>query len=344
MKIFVSGNIKHIYDNFEGARVRKTIKGALEMNEIPYTTSTLDYFDVAHLVAPDSEKKIQDIQENGAPVVVSALYAEDDPSCSYIEPYKKEKNQELKLSAKAIKFLNKADLILVPVESNIRFLQANGIVTPIKAVFPGVNLSRFDFSRDDEKEIFYRYYREDKDKKLVIAIGEYDSSMEGISSFINAARKTPSAAFYYIGRVTRYTKMSLKIKKLFSTSPSNVHFIDVPPDDVYRSALLNASVLMVPGYKPVGVTMIGEAMAAKTQIIARKCAIYNGLLEDGVTAHLAEFSETLSSLTRDFIEGKIKPTTQEAYEVISNHTLTKYGKELEEQYQVAIKDNTHRRA
>jgi len=343
MKVFVSGNIKHAFDNFEGARVRKSIKGALEMNEIPYTTSTLDYFDVAHLVAPENEKKILEIQENGAPVVVSALYAEDDPSCSFLDISKGKRNSQIVLSSKAIKFLSKADLILVPTESNIKLLQDNGISTPIKAIKPGVNMSRFDFSREDEKEIFYRYYREDKDRKLVIAIGEYDSNMEGISSFINAAKKTPNAAFYFIGRVTKTTMMSLKIRKIFTTAPGNVHFIDVPPDDVYRSALLNADVLMVPGYKPVGVTMIGEAMAARTQIIARKSAIYEGLLEDGVTAHLAEFSETLSSLTRDFIQGKIRPTTQKAYEVVSEHSLTKYGKELEEQYQVAIKDNTHRR-
>mgnify|MGYP003310721488 CR=1 FL=1 len=343
MKVLISFRVNHKFDNFEGARVRKSIKGALELNEQAYTTSSVDYYDVAHLIKPESENKITSIQDNGVPVIVSALYAEDDPTASYLTHVKKNGAHLSTINVKNQKFLNKADLILVPCESNVDLLRKNGITSKIKVCYPGVNLSRFDYSREDEKDIFYRYYAEDKNKKLVIAVGEYDSSMDGISSFITAAKKCPNAIFYYIGRVKGLTNFRFKVNRLFRSAPKNVHFVDVPPDDVYRSALLNASVFMLPGYKIAGVTSLAEAMAAKTQIIARKCAIYPGFLEDGVTAHLAEFSETLSSLTRDFLEGKITPTTANAYKAISEHSLTDYGKGLIDIYQEVIKDNTHRR-
>ena len=137
-------------------------------------------------------------------------------------------------------------------------------------------------------------------------------------------------------------KLNLKLYRIFKTAPKNVKFVDVPPDDIFRSALLNADVFMIPGYEKTGITGIVEAMAAKTQIIARKSTVFEGILEDGVTAHLAEFSETLASLTRDYLDGKIKPTTITAYQHISNHTLNVFGEELQKHYQFAIQNKVKR--
>ena len=342
MKVLVLFKPNKKYDNFEGTRMRKSIKGALELLNVSHTDSKVDYFEIAHLVSPESEKEMDEIKEYGSPIVVSALYTEDDPTASYLE-YKGKQDKASILTSKAIKFLNKADMILVPCEAAGDILKEAGIEKPIYPCFPGVNLARFDFSKEEEKEIFYRYYREDKNKKLVIAVGEYNARMEGISSFINAAKKCPNAIFYYIGRLKMRNKISMRLKRFMKTAPKNVKFIDVPPDDIYRSALLNADVFMIPGYKKAGVTSIIEAMAAKTQIIARKQTNFNGILEDGVNAHLAEFSETLTSLTRDYLDGKIKPTTLQAYQQICNHSLTEYGEELMKYYQKAIEEKVNRR-
>lgn len=342
MKVLVSFKPNRKYDNFEGSRMRKTIKGALELHSIPYTDNRIDFYDVAHLISPEQDGELNEISDSGAPVVVSALYTEDDPVASYLEM----KNRQTKAStitSRALKFLNKADLVLVPCLKAKELLEANGVTAPIESCHPCVNMSRFDFSKEEEKEIFYRYYREDKRKKLVIAIGEYKGKMEGLSSFINAARKSPKAVFYYIGKITARTKLNFKINRIFNNAPKNVKFVDVPPDDIYRSALLNADVFMIPGYKIAGVTGVVEAMAAKTQIIARKTTVFNDLLEDGVTVHLAEFSETLASLTRDYLDGKIKPTTTQAYQQICQHTLNSFGDELNKYYQLAIQNKVRRR-
>jgi len=166
--------------------------------------------------------------------------------------------------------------------------------------------------------------------------------MEGLSSFIGAARKSPNAVFYYIGKTTARMKLNAKLNRIFNSAPNNVKFVDVPPDDIYRSALLNADVFMIPGYKIAGITSVVEAMAAKAQIIARKATVFEGILEDGVTAHLAEFSETLASLTRDYLDGKIKPTKTQAYQHICNHTLKAFGEDLNKHYQLAIHNKVKR--
>ena len=85
MKILVSFNPGKKSENFEGVRLRKCIKGALEVADVPYTIYVGDNFDVAHFISPKEENKIDTIVANGIPVVVSALYCESDPAASWLE-------------------------------------------------------------------------------------------------------------------------------------------------------------------------------------------------------------------------------------------------------------------
>ena len=174
-----------------------------------------------------------------------------------------------------------------------------------------------------------------------MGLGQYDVAMEGINSFINAAKTCPEALFYFIGRETIPGIFnSLKIKKMISSAPKNLKFINVVPDDIYRSALLNAELFVIPGYKTTGVVSIMDAMAAKCQIIARKQAVFQDFLQDGKTAYLGEFSETISSLIKDCLDGKLKPTIDEAYAFASKCNLQAVGQQLKWFYmeQINIKN------
>ena len=192
MKALVYFQSKKENNIFEGARLRKSIKGALEMVDVEHTSNLLDTYNIIHLISPTDEKIVDEAKEYHCPVVASALYAEDDPEASYIDEVINDRGKTSVLKPRALKFLNKVDMVLVPSEANVEFLQKSGVTTPIKVLKPGINMSRFDFSRDDEKDIFFRYFREDRNKKLVFAVGEYDRNMTGINSFINAAKKCPN--------------------------------------------------------------------------------------------------------------------------------------------------------
>lgn len=341
MKILVSFQPNKKASDFEGVRLRKTIKGALEIAGVDYTTNIVDKYDVIHLISPDDENKENDAKENNIPVVVSALYCEDDPLASYLEHKNKNGIRETDITSKALRFLNKADLVLVPSEYVRDFLVNSGVVSDISICMPGVNLSRFDFSREDEKEIFYRYFREDRNRKLVIGLGEYDFNMDGINAFISAAKSCPEALFYYIGREANAgTYNSFKMKKIISAAPKNLKFVTVLSDDIYRSALLNADIFVLPEYKTAGVVSVMDAMAAKCQIIARKQAVYPDIVVDGKTAYLGEYSETISSLIKDYLNGKLKPTIDEAYAYVSKCNLQAIGEKLKWFYleQINIKN------
>ena len=328
--------------DFEGVRLRKTIKGALEMAGVDYTTSIVEKYDAVHLITPDDENKLNDAKENRVPVIVSALYCESDPVASYLEYKSKDGVRHVRLSDKGLRFLNKADLVLVPSLKARDFLVDSGVTTDISISQPGLNVSRYDFSREEEKNLFFRYFREDPKKRLVIAVGEYDVNMDGINAFVNAAKKCPDVLFYYIGRETvPGVYSSLKIKKLISSSPKNLKFATIVPDDIYRSALLNAEIFVVPGYRPTGAMSLVDAMGAKCQIIARKQAVFTDLVVDGKTGYLGEYSETISSLIKDYLEGKLKPTIEEAHQQISEkNNLKTIGEQLKWFYveQINIKN------
>ena len=335
MKVLVYFQPSQKNDNYEGARMRKTIKGALEVIDIKYTSNLYDEYDVAHFLSPDDENKMNIAIERKVPVVVSALFGEDDPATRFLVHKNKDGKRTTHLKAKALKMLNKADLVLAPCESAKNFLISSGVTKPIEVIVPGVNLARFNFSREDEKELFYRYFREDKNKKLVMAIGEYTNNMEGIHALINVAKKRDDTVFYYVGCETFKANYG-KCKKIIKTAPKNVYFKSILPDDIYRSMLLNADVFMLPGYRLSGIVSIEEAMAANCQLIVRKSAVFPEFLKNEKTAYVAEFSETLTSLCLDYLDKKIKPTTDEAYRKISSYNLESFGRQLCNLYKTVI--------
>ena len=337
MKVLVYFQPSSKHDNFEGARMRKTIKGALEVIGGSYTSNLYDDYDVAHFMSPDDENKLNIVLERKVPVVVSALFGEDDPATRFLINKNKDGRITVALKNKALKMLNKATLVLVPSESAKELLIANGVNRPIEIVVPGVNLARFNFSREDEKELFYRYFREDKNKKIVLAVGEYDNNLEGIHAFINVATKRDDTVFYYVGSETTNLNVG-RAKTIIKNAPKNVHFKNILPDDIYRSLLLNADVFMLPGYNLAGIISVEEAMAAKCQLIVRKSSIFPELLKNEKTAYIAQFSETLTSLCLDYLNGEIQPTTQEAYEQVSEHSLQKFGDQLVNIYNSLIKN------
>lgn len=328
------------YDGFEGARLRKTIKGALESVGVTYTSELVDNYDIAHFLSIEDENKVDYAVDKGVPVVVSCMYCEDDPVAAFVEYKNKNGNKTYSLKSKALKFLQKANLIQVPTEFAKNFLIENGVDKPIVVIPVGVNVSRFDFSRDDEKDIFYRYFSEDRNKKLVIGAGEYTQAMDGITAFINVGKKHPNINFHFFGKLD-YHKLPRKIKKHLKDAPKNIKFNGLVPDDVYRSAMMNADLFMVPGYNYSGSINIIEAMAAKCQIVSRIQNKENfDLLINEETAYLAEFSETLTSLASDYLQGKIKPTIEKAYEVVKEETYQKFGQNLVSSYDDTIKKYT----
>lgn len=332
MKVLISFVSKKEYKNLEGDRLRKCIKGSLELANVQCIDNFIDHFDVMHLISVDEENKISSYNEDNKPVVISCLFSENDPGASYLDFKDRNGVRTYNLSTKAYKILNKVDLILVPNQNAKDFLLDKGINKEIKIISSGVNFARFEYVSKEEKSLFYRYFRENENKKLIIAIGDYNA-FDGINSFINAAKENKDALFYFFG-TTLTKKAPSKVKKVIKKAPKNTKFVGEVPDDVYKSALLNAVIFMLPSYKPVGNVSILEAMAAKCQIIAREEAIvFSDDIIDSSTGYVAKFSETLTSLVNEFLKEQIIPTTLEAFnKIYEKYNLENIGKTLKNYY------------
>ena len=139
MKVLVYFTPNKNTDNFEGVRLRKSIKGALEIADVHYTTYIGDEYDVAHFISPRDESKINEVVANNIPVVISALHCESDPAASWLD-YKASKDgkREIILSLKNVKILNKATLVLVPSEGAKELLINSGVTSDIEIISPGL--------------------------------------------------------------------------------------------------------------------------------------------------------------------------------------------------------------
>ena len=77
-------------------------------------------------------------------------------------------------------------------------------------------------------------------------------------------------------------------------------------------------------------------MAAKCQLITRKQDLLDELAIDQETAYVASYSETLSGIIKDYFEGKLKPTIDKAYKIVSKHDIKVFRDNLVQHYQKLI--------
>lgn len=333
MRVLVSFKPKEKYDHFEGARLRKSIKGALELSNTPYTDDEKDVYDIAHFISYKDEITIDRVLSQKIPVVFSALYCESDLKCALTTYKKVGKETKLVIKKEALKVLNKVNVVLTPNEKCKAFLIDNGVKTKIEIVPPAVNVARFGFLPEVEKSIFYHYYQENPDKELAVALGRFDN-LNGINAFIKAAKLNPDVLFYYFAQDA--IKLSTMIRTMMKRVPSNLKFKKIPNDDVYRSALVNAKTYVYCGYDIIGAVSLMEAMASKNEIIVRKQELYDDLLIDGTTCHVGEFSETISTLIDDVIKGNLYPTAENAFKLAITYGIDSLSKQLNEIYSTLL--------
>ena len=75
------------------------------------------------------------------------------------------------------------------------------------------------------------------------------------------------------------------------------------------------------GAEALGVVTVADAEAvAVTEVVA--------VFKDGEDAYIAEYSETIASLIKDYLEGKIQPTVEKAHLEIAKYSLEAYGDRL----------------
>lgn len=330
MKICVYFQPKPKKDIYEGRRLRKSIKGALEILDIPYAKHLMDTYDIAHFISIDDELKITETKEAGIPVIFSALYCENDDSARVLT-YSKE--GEPSLSLKAVRTLNKVDVVLVNDEASKVVLEKNGVKTRIEIVSPGVNTSRFNFTSKLEADIFYHYYQIDENRKFAVIVGDYKHKPT-LKNLISIAKACPELTFFALGEM-RFRTLT-HIRRLM---PHNLRLYPLANDEIYCSMMDKASLYLDINNKyPSPITLL-DAAASKTQIISLNSSELNNEMLTNLKAYITKTPDEVIKVIKGVMSGELENTSNEAYEFAKAHSLSNVGQDLVKIYQSLLGGN-----
>ena len=337
MKVLVHFAPGPKHDIYEGARLRKNIKGALELNNIAWVDSLYALPDVCHIISPTDEALAKAAKEEGIPLVVSALYSEQDPYASFMT---RSLSGELSLTSKGKKIIELADMVLTPSEYTKSLIVNEILGKHIEVLTPGVNPIRFDTIDPLSEKIFARYERFSADTKYFLVAGNY-ADKKTLESLRSLAIVLPSYRFFNIGG--DYGQRAKALSKLNKHNPKNLTFLPVVPDDIYRSAMKGALGHIVFESSTMESLVCLEAMAAKTQIfyIGGKDLHETFLAASKSFIQYASIEEAAKRIPT-FTPSSPEATIMEGYKVAQENNLTMLGNALKTLYRSLIqKEGNH---
>ena len=316
-------------DAFEGARLRKTLKGACESIGVEWEEEPSPSTDIAHFLSPLDLRALRSCKKKGIKTVVSCFYCENDPSASFLTG----KNGK-ELSPKAEKMIAEADEVLVPTEE---FLEK---VKPLRprggaiAMLPGVNLARFS-SKTVESDIFMRYFRVPFDEKFAVCIGSYDDK-KTLASLRKLASLTPKMTFFFFG-TKKGMPVRLSLPSLARKPPENLFFQPIVEDDVYRSALMHCCCyLLLDDEHPDQMGLL-DAFASGAEVVGIGQQTVNPILQNGVNSLLFRDEEGASkALSRLYLE-QDKAIIMAGYGIAESCALPLFAKQLFGVYEKTLK-------
>ncbi len=314
---------------FEGARLRKTLKGACESVGVTWVDGFSSAPDIAHFLSAEDVRLLEKAKAKGIKTIVSAGYTEADRKARFYD-YPIGKKPLLKKKAKRI--IEEADLTLVPDEiTKKRFLKdgakGNFLILPA-----AVNITRFDAVTPAEKSVFKRYARVKDDDHYVLSSVHLEDK-ETVNIYKKIAALRPEYRFFVlIGRPKSWLSW-LSVRLDQRKAPKNLVFSPLIEDDVYRSALLNASCYLKIGSYYSGEIQILEAFAAKTPVIAYGEQENSPLLKDGVNSEFATTPKEAADILVELWKGSDKEMVAEAYRTAKANSLPNFGKKLQQIYE-----------
>ena len=245
--------------SFEGSRLRKNLKGMCESAHVTWVDSPFSSPDVSHFIAPRDIKRLLKAKEAGSKTVVSAFYCEHDPEARML--FVGEDGSK-RLKKKAAKFLNAADLVLVPAEKAREFCKENGITSRIEVLEPTINSYLFS-ETEIEKSAGLRYFGIRDGEKVCVALGSF-SNKTSLGKFFDLAKRLPKMRFFYFGPRTHRVSPAYFFASL--RAPKNCQVQTLDSGDLFRS-LLTASLCYAIVDPAPDMTAALEAFACSSQVV-----------------------------------------------------------------------------
>ncbi len=329
MKVCIHYPKKRHQASFEGARLRKTLKGACEAMDVPWEEELSPTTDIAHFLSPLDEPTLRKAHQKGIKTVLSCFYCENDPDAAFLTG-KKEKG----ISQKSVRMMNEADVVLVPTELLAKKARDCGASGKIVVMPPGVNLDRF-CSKSVESDIFPRYFRIRPEERFAVCLGAYEDK-KPLASLCRLASLSPQFTFYFFGSKKSLTKRLLTGPLRFR-APKNIVFQPVVEDDLYRSALMHCRCyLLLDDEHPDQMGLL-DAFASGAEVVGIGGQEVNPILKNGENSLLFPTEEgAAKALARLYLE-KDKAIIMAGYGIAESCALPLFAKQLIGVYEETLK-------
>lgn len=333
MKVLVNGRSLREDGVFEAARLRKNLKGALEMAGIDRVDTPLSNFDIFHAITPDDESWATDAALSGKKVVVSALYAEQEPRSRFLE---QDNEKRWRLRGKAARLLMVADAVIVPSVAAKEFLMARGVSKErITVMSAGVSTARFEGNDEIERTVFAKYFRMNGNEPCVVSSGSLKDE-DAIARLAVLAKLFPSYRFFRFGPRINALLWRSKLAKINRKTPSNLLVSELVPDDVYRSALMNAVAYVHLDSQPMSSIAILETFASKTPLLVFGNGELPEPLKCGTNCQCPKTLDELQKVLASAVNGDDRKTVEAGFRIAKAQSIGEIGKKLKTLYQKVL--------
>lgn len=226
-KIYLGYDKRKLLTSFSYC-VKKSIQYFLSKTGVTYTESIKDDFDFAlFLSAADLNNSYASFIKMNKKFAILAVSDADD-----FEYH----GEKLILNQNAFNCYSKADKLLIYYPSQEKFLRENHIETEVVYIPPFPTFKDEGQLTETERDAFKAFYQIPKEKKVIISYGSYSNPYLG--EIESVARMNPECEFLFFGKGDS-REIKLRTMERWS-SPSNIRYHSVLPQELYRSALVSS--------------------------------------------------------------------------------------------------------
>jgi len=328
MKVLLyTENLKTIGKSGLGKAIKHQIR-ALEENNIEYTTSLEEDYDILHVnfYGPKSYSLAKKAKKEGKKVVYHAHSTEEDFRNSFIGS----NLVSSQFKEWLIKCYSLGDVILTPTPYSKKLLEGYGIEKPIIAISNGIDMKFFERDEELGKKFRKNYGYKDTDK-VIMGVGLY-IERKGILDFVELAERMPEYKFIWFGH-SPLAVSPKKIRKAVNTKLDNLIFAGYVEPEILKGAYSGADLYLFPTLEETEGIPIMEACTAKIPALIRDIPVFSEWLIDKKNVYKAKDIDDFETKIRDILEGKLKSLVDEGYKVAKDREISKVGKQLVGIYQ-----------
>ena len=320
LKVLLCGVGEKEPNRFVINRNQVLLRYALEERGIEYTYDLNEKCDLVHLLSLSQIKAyLQYRKLKNIPAVFTAFLSQADLEYMKSNEVYFDVSKISKFSADISKVI-----VYFPCQELIFNHHQKGGDVALASIggkyYPTSNYSKVEI------DAFRKYYKIEKDRKIIFSYGEYVFS-KGIDTLEAVARIMPEYEFFFFGGKSGVLSNARHYEK--GNNIANLHYEDDIHRELYHSLLMNATALFIPYEYHVDTCLILEAMKANVAIVSNKNPFLFDLLIKDKTALIGESVEDFYNILKNVSEVN---HTKEAFEYASKFTPSRYGEELEKIY------------